>query len=300
MIRYNSLPFNFLGIPEEQSNFENAQVVILPVPYEATTSYQAGTRDAPHEIIWASRNVELYDEELEKETYVIGIHTLEEMIPVLGNAEVMMEELYQVSHQIVQSGKFQVTLGGEHAITSPLVRAHLEKWPALGVLQIDAHADLRDSFEGSKHSHASALRRVVELCPVVHVGIRNISKEEVDALPSLRSTIFFMKDIEKDPEWYVKVVDALPEHVYFTIDIDGMDSSLMPATGTPEPGGLTWRDMMNLTRELTSRRKVVGLDLVELCPQGGVKAPAFLCAKMIYKILGYAFEERKGARMPSQ
>lgn len=264
-------------------------MVILPVPYEATTSYQAGTRDAPHEIIWASRNVELYDEELEKETYTIGIHTLDEMIPVLGNADAMMEALYAVSRQIVQAGKFQVTLGGEHAITSPLVRAHLEKWPGLGVLQIDAHADLRDSYEGSKHSHASALRRVVELCPVVHVGIRNISKEEVDVLPTLRSTIFFMKDIEKDPQWYVKAVDALPEYVYFTIDIDGMDGSLMPATGTPEPGGLTWQDIMNLSRELTSRRKVVGLDLVELSPQGGVKAPAFLCAKMIYKILGQVF-----------
>jgi agmatinase len=289
MIQYNSTPFNFLGIPDEHSEFDRSRVVILPVPYEATTSYQAGTRDAPHEIIWASRNVELYDEELEKETYTIGIHTLDEMVPVLGNADAMMEQLYDVSRQIVQSGKFQVTLGGEHAITSPLVRAHLEKWPSLGVLQIDAHADLRDSFEGSKHSHASALRRVVELCPVVQVGIRNISKEEVDALPTLKSTIFFMKDIEKDPEWYVKAVEALPEYVYFTIDIDGMDGSLMPATGTPEPGGLTWRDIMNLTRELTSKRKVVGLDLVELSPQGGVKAPAFLCAKMIYKILGHVF-----------
>lgn len=289
MIHYNSTPFNFLGIPDEYSSFDNSRVVILPVPYEATTSYQAGTRDAPHEIIWASRNVELYDEELEKETYHIGIHTLEEMIPILGNADAMMEALYGVSHQIVEQGKFQVTLGGEHAITSPLVRAHLEKWPDLAVLQIDAHADLRDSFEGSKHSHASALRRVVEMCPVVHVGIRNISKEEVDALPTLRSKIFFMKDIEKDPEWFVKVVGALPEHVYFTIDIDGMDGSLMPATGTPEPGGLSWRDIMDLVGELTRRKRVVGLDLVELCPQGGAKAPAFLCAKMIYKILGHIF-----------
>jgi agmatinase len=289
LIRYHSLPFNFLGLPHEYSSLENSKVVILPVPYEATTSYQAGTRDAPHEIIWASRNVELYDEELEKETYRIGIHTLDEMIPVLGNADAMMEELYEVSKQIVAENKFQVTLGGEHAITSPLVRAHLEKWSDLAVLQIDAHADLRDSFEGSKHSHASALRRVVEMCPVVHVGIRNISKEEVDALPTLRSTIFFMKDIERDPDWYKKVVDALPEHVYFTIDIDGMDGSLMPATGSPEPGGLTWRNIMDLSRELTRRKKVVGLDLVELCPQGGAKAPAFLCAKMIYKILGYVF-----------
>ncbi len=289
MIHYNSTPFNFLGIPDEYSDFDAARVVILPVPYESTTSYQAGTRDAPHEIIRASRNVELYDEELGKETYQIGIHTLEEMVPVLGNADAMMEALYQVSRQIVGQGKFQVTLGGEHAITSPLVKAHLERWPDLGVLQIDAHADLRDSYEGCKHSHASALRRVVEMCPVVHTGIRNISKEEIDALPFLRSTIFYMKDMEKDPQWFVKAVDALPEHVYFTIDIDGMDSSLMPATGTPEPGGMSWRDVMDLTRELTSRRKIVGFDLVELCPQGSSKAPAFLCAKLIYKILGHVF-----------
>ncbi|HSP07183.1 MAG TPA: agmatinase [Acidobacteriota bacterium] len=289
-IEYNSLPFNYLGIPEEYSRFDRSKVVILPVPYESTTSYQAGTRDAPHEIIWASRNVELYDEELGKETYRIGIHTLDEMIPVLGNADAMVEELYKVSRQIVQAGKFQVTLGGEHAITSPLVRAHLERWPSMAVLQIDAHADLRDSFEGCKHSHASALRRVVEMCPVVHVGIRNISLEEVQALPKLRSKIFYMKDIEKDPDWFVRVVDELPEHVYFTIDIDGMDSSLMPSTGTPEPGGLTWGNLMDLTRELTHRRNVVGMDLVELCPQAGVKAPNFLCAKLIYKILGHVFK----------
>ena len=290
-IDYHSLPFNFLGIPEEYSSFDKSRVVILPVPYESTTSYQAGTRDAPHEIIWASRNVELYDEELGKETYEIGIHTLQVMVPILGNADAMMEELYKVSRQIVQAGKFQVTLGGEHAITSPLVRAHLERWPSLAVLQIDAHADLRDSFEGSKHSHASALRRVVELCPVVHVGIRNISLEEVKALPTLKSKIFYMKDIEKDPDWFVHVVDELPEHVYFTIDIDGLDSSVMPSTGTPEPGGLTWKNLMDLTRELTHRRNVVGMDLVELCPQAGVKAPNFLCAKLIYKILGHIFKD---------
>jgi len=289
MIEYHSLPFNFLGLPPEFSAWDRSRVAILPVPYESTTSYQAGTRDAPHEIIWASRNVELYDEELQKETYKIGIHTLDEMIPLLGNADAMMEELYQVSKQIVAQDKFQVTLGGEHAITSPLVRAHLEKYPDMAVLQIDAHADLRDSYEGCKHSHASAMRRVVELCPVVHVGIRNISLEEVEALPGLRSKIFYMHDIEKDPEWFVKAVEELPEHVYYTIDIDGLDSSVVPSTGTPEPGGLSWKDTINLSREVARRRKVVGLDLVELCPQGGIKAPNFLCAKLIYKILGYIF-----------
>lgn len=290
MIEYDSLPFNFLGLPPEYSAFDNSRVVILPVPYESTTSYQAGTRDAPHEIIWASRNVELYDEEIGKETYQVGIHTLDEMIPVLGNADEMMERIYHASRQIVQQGKFQVTLGGEHSITSPIVKAHLEKYPRMAVLQIDAHADLRESYEGSRYSHASALRRVVELCPVVHVGIRNISLEEVQALPSLKSKIFFMKDIEKDPEWIHKVVDQLPEEVYYTIDVDGLDSAVMPSTGTPEPGGLTWKDLMDLSRELTSRRKVVGFDVVELCPQAGVKAPVFACAKLVYKILGQIFK----------
>jgi agmatinase len=290
MIEYNSLPFNYLALPPEYSNFEKARVVILPVPYESTTSYQAGTRDAPHEIVWASRNVELWDEELGKETYKIGIHTLEEMVPVLGNADAMMEELYKVSKQIVEQNKFQITLGGEHAITSPIVKAHLEKYPSLAVLQIDAHADLRDSFEGCRHSHASALRRVVEMCPVVHVGIRNISYEEVQALPKLRSKIFYMKDIERDPKWFEKVVDELPEHVYYTIDVDGLDSAVMPSTGTPEPGGLSWKDLMDLSREVTHRRNVIGIDLVELCPQAGIKAPVFMCAKLIYKLLGLIFE----------
>lgn len=290
MIEYDSLPFNFLGLPPEYSDFDNSRIVILPVPYESTTSYQAGTRDAPHEIIWASRNVELYDEEIGKETYQIGIHTLEEMIPVLGNADAMMDRIYHASQQIVQQGKFQVTLGGEHSITSPIVKAHLEKYPKMAVLQIDAHADLRESYEGSRHSHASALRRVVEMCPVVHVGIRNISAEEVQALPTLKSKIFFMKDIEKDPEWIHKVVDQLPEEVYFTIDVDGLDSAVMPSTGTPEPGGLTWKDLMDLSHELTGRRKVVGFDVVELCPQGGVKAPVFACAKLVYKLLGQIFK----------
>jgi len=289
VIEYDSIPFNFLGIPPEHSNFETSKVVILPVPYESTTSYQAGTRDAPHEIIWASRNVELYDEETGRETHRVGIHTMEEMVPILGNAEAMMDALYHVSRQIVQHNKFQVTLGGEHSITSPIVKAHLEKYPQLGVLQIDAHADLRDSYEGSRHSHASAMRRVVEMCPVVHVGIRNISSAEIDALPQLRSKIFYMNEIETDPLWFQKAVESLPEHVYYTIDIDGMDSSLMPSTGTPEPGGLSWKQVMDLSREVAKKRKVVGLDLVELCPQAGVKAPVFLCAKLIYKILGQIF-----------
>jgi agmatinase len=283
----NSPPLNFLGLPEEYSGFDKSSVVILPVPYESTISSQTGTRDAPHQIFQASRNVPPYDEETGNETYKIGIHTLDEIL-ILENADAMMEALYDVSHQIVQSGKFQITLGGEHTITSPLVKAHLEKYPSLAVLQIDSHAELHDSYEGCKHSRASAMRRVVELCPIVQVGIRNISSEEVEALPKLKSKIFYMKDIEKDSKWFTKVVDELPEHVYYTIDMNGMDSSF-PSTGIPQSGGLSWLNLMDLSREVTARRNIVGLDLVEFCPQAGVKAPNLLCAKLIYKILGQIF-----------
>jgi agmatinase len=220
LIENNSRPFNFLGLPYEYSNFEKSKVVILPVPYES---------DTPQQIISASRDVELYDEELSKETYKIGIYTMDEMIPIPGNTDAMKEELYKISCQIVQSGKFLVTLAGEHSITSAVVKAQLEKWPSMAVLQIDA--------QGAK----------------------------------LRSNIFHMKDAE----WFVKVVDELPEHVYFTIDIDGMN---------PE---LTWQDLTNLTRELTYRRNVVGVDLVGLTLQPG---QAFFCAKLLYKILGFIFQ----------
>jgi N1-aminopropylagmatine ureohydrolase len=225
LIQSESRPFNFLGLPSEYSSFEKSKVVILPVPYKSANT--------PHEIISASRNVELYDEELGKETYKIGIHTLEKMVPEVENADAIMEKLYKVSQQILQAGKFQVTLCGEHSITSVLVKAHLEKWPSMAVLQIDADT------------------------------------------AKLRNNIFYRKDIKNDPEWFVKVVDELPEHVYFTIDIDGMN-----------PDELTWRDLMNLTRELTHRRNVVGVDLVGLYLQEG---QAFYCAKLLYKILGLIF-----------
>jgi agmatinase len=189
----------------------------------------------------------------------------------------------------VARDKFIVALGGEHAITGPLVAAVAARHPGLSVLQIDAHADLRQSFMGSPHNHACAMRRVVEHAPVTQVGIRSLSPEEAAVAPTLRTTIFYDYKMRQDPNWMDRVVDSLSETVYITIDVDGFDPAIMPATGTPEPGGLSWYEGLSLLRRVIERRKVVGCDIVELSPMPGNVAPNFFCAKLIYKILSYRF-----------
>jgi agmatinase len=204
----------------------------------------------------------------------------------------MVGHIQSGARELLRNGKFLCTLGGEHSITPPLVRAHHEVYPDLSVLQIDAHGDLRNSYEGSGCSHACAMRRVVEVCPAVQVGIRSISAEEVRALPGLPTRIFYAKDIAGRTDWIDAAVDALTSHVYLTVDIDGLDPSLVPSTGTPEPGGLLWAEVLTLIRTLAAKRKVVGMDLVELCKSSASNAPSFLAAKLIYKSLGYIFRDR--------
>jgi agmatinase len=179
-------------------------------------------------------------------------------------------------------------LGGEHSISAPVIRAHKEKYPALSVLQIDAHADLRDAYDGTPHSHASVMRRVTEICPAVQVGIRSLSSEEARAIPNLPVKVFFAKDIVGRTEWIGDVVNALSPDVYLTIDVDGFDPSLIPTTGTPEPGGLFWYDVLHLLRAVAEKRNIVGMDVTELSSSPGNNAPSFLVSKLIYKALGYA------------
>jgi agmatinase len=282
------LPFVFGGLEPHLSAFENAKVLIWPVPYERTVSYGQGTHEGPDAIIDASRYMELYDEEIGVETASIGIHTLP-AIETDRDPDEMMPALEHEAKNLLRSGKFLCTLGGEHSITPPVVRAFREKFPKLSVLQIDAHADLRDSYEGTKLSHAAAMRRVVEVCPAVQVGIRSLSAEEARAIPSLPTRICWAKDIAGRTDWVESAVDALTEDVYLTIDIDGLDPSLVPSTGTPEPGGLMWYEVLALLRTLAKKRRVVGMDLVELCKSPMSNAPSFLAAKLIYKTLGYIF-----------
>jgi agmatinase len=287
----SNLPFVFGGLEPHQSSFENSRVLIWPVPFEKTVSYGRGTGEGPAAIIDASRNMELYDEEIGGETAAIGIHTLP---PADANREPeeMMPALQREAHRLLETGKFLCMLGGEHSITAPVVRAFGEAFPKLSVLQIDAHADLRDSYDGTRHSHASTMRRVLEVCPAVQVGIRSLSAEEARAIPQLPTRIFYAKDIAGKTDWVDKAVDALTEDVYLTIDIDGLDPSLVPSTGTPEPGGLMWNEVLTLLRTLAAKRNVVGMDLVELCGSPTSSVSSFLSAKLIYKTLGYIFRKQ--------
>jgi agmatinase len=200
-----------------------------------------------------------------------------------------MGEINRVASELVSRGKFPFVLGGEHSITGPIVKAVAEQHAGLSVLQIDAHADLRDSYMGTPHNHACAMRRVLEHATTTQVGIRSLSPEEAAAIPSLRTRIFYDYNMRRDPNWIDRVVDSLGENVYITIDCDGFDPAIMPAVGTPEPGGLSWYEMLTLLRRVIESRNVVGCDLVELAPIAGNVAPNFLCAKLVYKILSYRF-----------
>src|SRR5256714_3430610 len=288
------LPMNFGGIDEEEySSFDAARVLVLPVSYEGTVSYGTGTGAGAMAIVDASRNMELYEEETDAEVYKIGIHTLPEFTS-RETPEAMMSELYDETHRLLDSGKFICMLGGEHSVSAPIIRAHKEKYRDLSVLQIDAHADLRDTYDGTPHSHASIMARVVKdmRIPSVQVGIRSISGDEARSLKNgLPTKIFWARDIVGKTDWIDKAVDSLTENVYLTIDIDGLDPSIMPTTGTPEPGGLGWYETLTLIRKLTERKRVVGMDLVEYSYAENYDAPAFLCAKLAYKSLAYIFKD---------
>ncbi|MDQ3087617.1 MAG: agmatinase [Acidobacteriota bacterium] len=288
-----NLPMNFGGIDEEEfSSFDTAQVFVLPVAYEGTVSFGTGTGAGAMAIVDASRNMELYEEETDAEVYKIGIHTLKEFAPH-KTPEAMMDALYEHSKEILKSDKFLCMLGGEHSVSAPIIRAHAEKYHNLSVLQIDAHADLRDEYDGTKHSHASIMARVVKdlRIPSVQVGIRSISADEARAIDvGLPTKIFWAKDIVGRTDWIDAAIDGLTENVYLTIDIDGLDPSLVPTTGTPEPGGLGWYETLTLIRKLAQRKRVVGMDLVEFSKTETSDAPAFLCAKLVYKSLAYIFQ----------
>jgi agmatinase len=292
MSESSQLPMNFGGIDEEQySSKDAARVFILPVSYEGTVSYGTGTAAGAMAIVNASRNMELYEEETDSEVYKIGIHTLEEFKP-RPTPDEMMSDLYDYSSEILKQDKFLCMLGGEHSVSAPIIKAHAEKYHNLSVLQIDAHADLRDSYDGTPHSHASIMARVVKdmRIPSVQVGIRSISADEARSLDSgLPTKIFWARDIAGKTDWIDRAVESLTENVYLTIDIDGLDPSIVPTTGTPEPGGLGWYETLTLIRKLTEKRRIVGMDLVEYSYFENYESPAFLCAKLVYKSLAYIF-----------
>src|SRR5580765_8466931 len=287
-----ALPMNFGGIAEEEfSSFDRARILIWPVSYEGTVSYGGGTGKGAMAIVDASRNMELYDDETDAEIYRLGIHTVDESQSI-EPPERMMNSLYDRAKELIASGKFVTMIGGEHSVSAPVIRAHAEKYENLSVLQIDAHADLRDTYDGTPHSHASIMARVVKdmRIPSVQVGIRSISVDEARVVDQLPTRIFWARDIVGRNDWWEDAVEGLTENVYLTVDIDGLDPSLVSATGTPEPGGLGWYETIGLIRTLAGKRNVVGMDLTEYSYVEGQNASAFLCAKLIYKTLGFVFE----------
>lgn len=285
---------NFGGIDEEEySSLDAARIIILPVSYEGTVSYGTGTGAGAMAIVDASRNMELYEEETDSEVYKLGIHTLPEFTP-RETPGAMMSELYDYTKKLLALDKFICMLGGEHSVSAPIIQAHNEKYENLSVLQIDAHADLRDEYDGTPHSHASIMARVVKdmRIPSVQVGIRSISGDEARSLKEdLPTKIFWARDIVGKTDWIDEAIDSLTENVYLTIDIDGLDPSIVPTTGTPEPGGLGWYETLTLIRKLTEKKRVVGMDLVEYSYFENYDSPAFLCSKLVYKSLAYIFEK---------
>jgi len=233
--------------------------------------------------------MELWDEETQTDVHSVGIFTLPEMEFPFSRMDEVVGEIRRVVAELLQRGKFPVILGGEHSITGPIVAAVATTHKNLSVLQVDAHADMRDVYMGTPHNHECAMRRVVECAKLTQVGIRSLSPEEARAIPSLPTKVFYDVNMRQQPDWMDRVVESLGETVYITIDVDGMDPAIMPATGTPEPGGLSWYELLGLLRKVIEKRNVVGCDIVELAPMPGNVAPTFLCAKLVYKILSYRF-----------
>ena len=285
-------PMSFGGVRPVSPNYQHSRVVILPVPFDRTTSYVPGTRNGPREILQASTQMELWDEELSTDVHPVGIFTLPEMELPFGEVSACLTEIERVAGELFDARKFPAVLGGEHSITPAIVAAAVKRFAGLSVLQIDAHADLRESYMGSPFNHACAMRRVLEKARCTQVGIRSMSAEEASVVPDLPTRIFHDFDLRQEPNWIDRVVETLAGRVYITIDCDGLDPAIMPAVGTPEPGGLSWYEVLALLRATMERRDVIGCDVVELCPIPGMVAPNFLCARLIYKMLTYRFASR--------
>ncbi len=290
------LPHTFLGLDEAASAFETARAVLLPVPYESTTSYGGGTREGPRAILEASRYIELYDQEVECEAGTgIGIHTLPSLELTRSGATTAMEELRAAYAKVADAcgDRFLLMLGGEHSVSSPAILAQADRHEErLTVLQFDAHTDLRPEYEGTPHSHASAMARVLDRADVVATGIRAVSAEEVAlSRASSASTVIWADDMWHDDAWMDRAMEALGPKVYLTFDVDYFDPSLVPSTGTPEPGGPGWYRTLKFLKRVFREREVVAADVVELAPTPGLHAPDFLVAKLVYKLLVYRFQE---------
>ena len=284
---------NFMDLDDEFSAYENSNVVIVPIPYEKTVSFGKGTAKGPSAIISASTSIELYDDELHCEPADVGIHTLKELNSDF-DPEQVTNLIQSTNGKLIEDDKFVINLGGEHTISLGAVLGFKDFYEDFSVLSIDAHCDLRDTYDGRKICHATVMRRIVEQgIPVVEAGIRSYSKEESQFIINSEDVVVIhANEIQTNGEWIGQVISNLKEKVYLSIDVDGLDPSIIPTTGTPEPGGLGWYQVLALLKRLFLERDVIGMDIVELAPLGGLHGPDVLTAKLAYKSIGYKFFQK--------
>lgn len=276
----------FGDFDEQYAKYENAQIVILPVPYDGTSTFVKGADKGPQAIIDASDSIEMWDIETQTEVYKKGINTA---TAVLENEspEMMVEAVYNRVLAFLQDDKFVVTIGGEHSVSCGSIKAYSEKYSNFSVLQIDAHADLREEYMGSKFNHACVMKRAKDWAKIIQVGIRSVSADEKDFIEKER--MFYAHEIFQNNKWIKKAIGELTENVYLTIDLDGFDPSFLPSTGTPEPGGMNWWQVIELIENLVRKRNLVGFDIVELCPNPNEKSSDVTAAKLLYRILSMKY-----------
>ena len=279
----------FLDTSPADVSPENAGVVLLPVPYDGTTSYRGGSRDGPKAIIAASRHIEDYDLELDRDVSEVGIHTAAGVVTDAGGPEAMVDRVYRAVEALARGGRLLGLLGGEHTVAIGAVKALGQVYPDLSVLFLDAHADLRDEYMGTRWGHASVARRISEVCAVTQVGVRSLSADErLYATEEGIPVIFWPPRAADVGGLASRVLESLSDHVYVSVDLDVLDPSIMAAVGTPEPDGMTWREVTGLLRGVAEQRKIVGFDLTELSPREGPEACSYTAARLAYKIIGYA------------
>lgn len=276
----------FAGIPEENAQYESSKVVLVPVTYDGTSTYGKGADKGPEAILAAAENMELYDIETDSEPYLNGVY-LAPTVTEDASPEAMVQAVEKAIGTYLRDGKFVTMLGGEHSVSIGAMKAFHTKYPNLNVLQIDAHSDLRPEYQGTPNNHACAMHAIAKKCNAVQVGIRSMDTVE---LPFVKKENFFTSyAIRSNPNWMQAVVDRLEGDVYITIDLDAFDPSIMPSTGTPEPGGLFWNETLDLLKMVFNKCNVVGFDIVELAPIDSLSGPDFMAAKLYYKLISYKF-----------
>lgn len=285
----STAPYNLFGL--EDQNYDKAKVVAVPVPYDSTTTYCSGTRDGPHALIEASRNIELYNEELNSDISKIGIYTTEEIAPDFSSPENMVKRIESEITPILDDKKIPLIIGGEHTVSLGALRPIAKANKKLTFLHFDAHSDSRDTFMGTKYCHACVVARAQELCKTYSVGVRSTDAESVK---KFKKNTLYMKDINKMvvKEVVKSILRNTDKNIYLSVDLDVLDSAEMPSVGTPEPDGFTFYQLKEVIREVVKKKNVVGMDFVELNPIPGFTAPNYLAAKLIYLTLGYAFAKK--------